>query len=60
MKKIFFYTDTPIAGGAEKHMLLLASNLDPKKYKITLICSNYKQLDNWAKEFTQHGLDIKD
>lgn len=59
MKKIIFYTDTPIVGGAEKHMLQLAKNLDRQKYQITLVCSNYKQLNQWAETFSINNIDVK-
>jgi len=58
MKKIFFYTDTPIAGGAEKHMLLLAKKLDREKYQVTLICSKYKQLNEWCEKFRSVGIPV--
>ncbi len=57
-KKIAFYTDTPIYGGAEHHILLLARNLNKEKYKITLICSKYKQLDEWCKQWMDHGFPV--
>lgn len=50
-KKIFFYTDTPIYGGAERHMLLLAQKTDPNKFQISLICPNHKSLDEWCKQW---------
>lgn len=58
MKKIIFYTDTPIYGGAERHMTLLASNLDKSKYQVTLVCSNFKQLDEWCENFMQLGMSV--
>lgn len=58
MKKIFFYTDTPIAGGAEKHMLLLATKLNPEKYRVTLVCSKYKQLNDWCEKFKSAGFPV--
>lgn len=57
-KKIFFYTDTPIYGGAERLMLLLAKNLDKEKYQVCLVCSNYKQLNEWCKEWLAEGLKV--
>ena len=55
MPKILFYTDTPIAGGAEKQMLLLADHLDKSNYQIQLVCSSFKSLDRWVQEFLDHG-----
>jgi len=57
-KKILFYTDTPIHGGAERHMLLLARNLNKEKYQVALICSKYKQLDLWCKEWASYGFSV--
>lgn len=57
-KKIFFYTDTPIHGGAERLMLLLAKNLDKEKYQVSLVCSNYKQLNEWCKEWLAEGFKV--
>jgi len=58
MKKIFFYTDTPIAGGAEKHMLLLADKLNREKFAVTLVCSRYKQLNEWCEQFRSAGIPV--
>lgn len=58
MKKILFYTDTPIHGGAERHMLLLAKNLNKEKYRVSLVCSNYKQLNEWCKQWEEAGLNV--
>lgn len=57
-KKIFFYTDTPIYGGAERHMLELARHLDRDKYQVTLVCSGYKQLNPWCKQWTERGFNV--
>lgn len=58
MQKIFFYTDTPIHGGAERHMLLLAKNLTKEKYSVSLVCSKYKQLNEWCKQWEDAGLTV--
>lgn len=58
MRKILFYTDTPIAGGAEKQMLLLARNLVKSECQVKLVCSDYRQLDGWAKQFTASGFEV--
>lgn len=55
MKKILFYTDTPICGGAEKQMLLLAKFLDREKYEVTLCSSAYPHLAKWQKDFRETG-----
>ncbi|MBD3327782.1 glycosyltransferase [Candidatus Peregrinibacteria bacterium] len=58
MKNIVFYTDTPIYGGAERHMLLLAKNINPNKYTVQLVCSNYKALDPWCKLWKENGFKV--
>lgn len=50
MIKVVFYTDTPIYGGAERHMTLLASHLNPEKYQVTFVFSDYKQLKTWQEQ----------
>lgn len=58
MKKIFLYTDTSIAGGAEKHMQLLARNLLRDGYSITVICSHSKTLDAWCESMEQDAIRV--
>lgn len=57
-KKVFFYTDTPIFGGAERHMLLLAEKLDHTKFEISLICPNHKSLNEWCKQWEASGYPV--
>ncbi len=59
MAKIFFYTDTPIYGGAERHMTLLAKNLNPEKYQVSVIFSDFKQLNGWQEELKNAGIPFK-
>jgi glycosyltransferase involved in cell wall biosynthesis len=58
MVNVIFYTDTPIHGGAENHMLLLAKNLNRERYSVSLVCSAYKQLDEWCKAFEDAGIRV--
>lgn len=58
MTKILFYTDTPIYGGAERHMLLLARKLNPEKFQVSLACSNYKALNEWANQWKGFGFKV--
>jgi len=55
---VLFYTDTPLLGGAENQMYLLAKFLDKDKYKITLVCSGFKRLDDWVKKFKNEDIDV--
>lgn len=57
-KTILFYTDSLIIGGAENQMYLLAKFLDKEKYKVLLVCSDYKQLDNWTEKFVSEGIEV--
>lgn len=54
-KKILFYTDTPLLGGAENQMLLLARFLDEEKYEVVLAASNYESVDPWVREWGLEG-----
>lgn len=58
MKKIFFYTDTPIFGGAERQMLLLAQNLNKGKYVPSLICSKYESLQPMVDAWKTSGFEV--
>lgn len=58
MHKILFYTDTPMLGGTEQHMLTLARFLPREKYEVTLACSSYPSLDSWAQKFLDAGLGL--
>ncbi|MBU1446157.1 glycosyltransferase family 4 protein [Patescibacteria group bacterium] len=57
-KTILFYTDSLIIGGAENQMYLLAKFLDKEKYKVLLVCSDYKQLDDWTEKFVNDGIEV--
>ncbi len=57
-KSILFYTDTPLIGGAENQMYLLAKFLDKEKYKVTLVCSDYAHLDEWVKKFENEDIEV--
>ena len=58
MTNVIFYTDTPIRGGAENHMLLLAKNLNRERHNVSIVCSAYKQLDEWCAEFEEAGIRV--
>lgn len=58
MKKILFYTDTPIAGGAEIQTFLLAKFLDKSKFTPILACSNFPQLNRWCENFEKEGIKV--
>ncbi|MBI5152035.1 glycosyltransferase family 4 protein [Candidatus Peregrinibacteria bacterium] len=58
MKNILFYTDTPIYGGAERQMVLLAKFLDAARYNISLACSAQKSIDALAENFERLGKKV--
>lgn len=58
MKKILLYTDTPIVGGAEIQMFLLAKFLNKEKFQPILACSNFKELDRWCENFEKEGIKV--
>lgn len=58
MKKVLFYTDTPLIGGTEHHMALLAKYLPKDKYEVTLACSTYSRLNGWCQQFMSEGVSV--
>ena len=48
-KKILFFTDTPLSGGAELQMFLLAKFLDKKKFTPIVCLGPYPTLDKLAQ-----------
>lgn len=58
MKKILIYTDTPITGGAELQIFLLAKFLDKQQFQPQLICANYPSLDNWVEKFQKEQIPV--
>lgn len=58
MKRVLFYTDTPLLGGAENQMLLLAKFMPAEKYSITLACSSFKNLNAWCQKFMGLGINV--
>lgn len=55
--KIIFYTDTPLYGGAENQMYLLAKYLDPKYFEPIFVFRKLETLDLLAKKLQE--LNIK-
>lgn len=55
---ILFYTDTPIFGGAERQMILLAKFLDTTCYNISLACSKNHALDEFTQKFAALGKKV--
>ena len=58
-KTVLFYTDTPIVGGAENQMYLLAKFLDKDTFEVLLVCSDYEQLNDWTDKFNREGIDVE-
>lgn len=59
VKKILFYTDTPLLGGAENQMLLLARFLPRDRYETTLVCASHKNLNPWCQDFMEAGIKVQ-
>lgn len=59
MKRILFYTDTPMLGGAENQMFLLAKFLPKEKYTVELACSSYRALNAWCQKFMEIGVNVR-
>lgn len=59
VKKILFYTDTPLLGGAENQMYLLAKFLPKERFEITLACSSYQNLNAWCQQFMGIGVAVQ-
>ena len=49
--KILLYTDTPLYGGAEHQMYLLAKHLNTQKFEPILVCRNEEPLLPWIEKF---------
>ncbi len=58
MQKIILYTDTPLVGGAEKHMQLLAKYLLRDGYEVKIVCSQFKKLDPWVAAMKEEGIEV--
>lgn len=58
MKRILFYTDTPLLGGAENQMYLLAKFLPKDKYAVTLACASRASLNPWCQKFMELGIPV--
>ncbi|MFA6305785.1 MAG: glycosyltransferase family 4 protein [Candidatus Gracilibacteria bacterium] len=58
MKRILLYTDTPLAGGAEIQMFLLAKFLDKEKFTPIIAMSNNKPLDKLVENFDKEGIKV--
>ena len=57
IQKILFYTDTPLYGGAEKQLLLLAKNLNHQEFEPIIVCRESAALEKWYEEI--HHDEIK-
>jgi len=58
VKKILLYTDTPLAGGAEIQMFLLAKFLDKKSFTPIIALSNNEPLDRLVENFDKEGIKV--
>jgi len=58
VKKILLYTDTPLAGGAEIQMFLLAKFLDKKLFTPIVALSSNEPLDKLVENFDKEGVKV--
>lgn len=58
MKKILFYTDTPILGGAENQMMLLAKFLPKDKFSVAVACACNQKLNPWCQQLIESGVEV--
>jgi glycosyltransferase involved in cell wall biosynthesis len=56
--KILFYTDTPLYGGAEKQLLLLAKNLNIQEFEPIIVCRQSETLKNWYEEINKAEIKL--
>jgi glycosyltransferase involved in cell wall biosynthesis len=55
-QKILLYTDTPLYGGAEKQLLLLAKNLPKNQYLPIVVGRQSADLQEWYKDLQKAGI----
>lgn len=53
-----FYTDTPLYGGAEKQMLVLAKHLNRQKYQPVFVARKSEALENWYQAVRKAGVEL--
>jgi len=58
MKNILLFTDTPLSGGAELQMYLLAKFLDRKKFNPIVCIGPYETLDKLAKNLENEEIKV--
>jgi len=58
VKRILLYTDTPLAGGAEIQMFLLAKFLDKKRFTPIIALSNNEPLDKLVENFDKEDIKV--
>ena len=58
MKNVLFFTDTPLLGGAELQMYLLAKFLDREKFNPIICCGPYETLDNWVANLENEEIRV--
>jgi hypothetical protein len=58
-RSIFFYTDSRALGGAELSMLMLAANLDPERWRVTLLLDDDPGADPVEELAAGEGLAVE-
>lgn len=57
-KRILLFTDTPLRGGAELQMFLLAKFLDKTAFTPIVCCGPFPALDNWVKNLENEDIKV--
>jgi len=55
--KILFYTDTPLYGGAEKQLLILAKHLKKDRFQPVIAARQSPELQNWLEQLSKNGIE---
>ena len=58
MKKVLFFTDTPIYGGAERQMIDLAKFTNPENYQVSVAFTDNQPLDQVEKELRESNIPV--
>lgn len=53
MKKILFFTDTALVGGAELQIYLLGKFVSREKYELSIACLDNHALNEWYRQLTE-------
>jgi glycosyltransferase involved in cell wall biosynthesis len=58
MINITYAVDAPYAGGAERYIELLATSLDPERFRVSMLVKAEPGLAAWAKGIEESGIEL--